>query len=453
MATFSWLAGEEVVIDEFDETASPQRIADDSEQLPTPGDCYFGFHAIALIAEYLSNRDYTIDEEEIPVDLEPAFQFLNATRRLLREMHVSLSQKLSEEVNERDLRRIVSFISDCRIAVEDHENSANLREEYSDLFNINLPIRDTLHELLDYLDTLPQKPKQPYDLYERLSASVSFTAKARRKMIRRLSYASKYQPNSDRQELACQIVLLDADYSTYISNMKDQVVRYCERAGRDFFATMSIGSSDFTNAIGALRRGINQGGRGNKSTGGGSGTSGGTNGNNNPLDPYCGDNPRCYGLLLNGTDKLISLSGLWDATDPRIAQQFLNLSANTIQKWKSVKSCLDAIILADPLLNGCNYAELNDQVVTNIPTQETLDDVIRKNQRSRRGEFSCCERKMISKTSPQVQPCFLFTRFMPCTNCEISIRDFHYKTNMNLRVYYLKTDSLKGFTIKRYMIK
>ena len=449
MIEFEWTIGDRVFSEEFDETIIPSKVSlDDEENLPTLGECIFGFHSMALMARTVQEHNYTFKGEMIPLDLRPVFQFLSSTKNLLCEMHMSLSHRISSEIAEGDIRRIVRFISDCRTAVDDQKKRAELRETYADLFKLNLPIENTVRELLDYIDTDRTDLKQPYYLYERLSASVSSVAESRRLMIRRLSYAYKYRPSGERNEFACQLALLDSKYENYIDDMKTRVVRYCNQVGSAFLAVMSTGNADFDNAINAFRTGIEKGGNGNRAGGSGNGTGGpgGTNGNNNPFEYYCADKG-CYGLLINGIEKYISLSGYKDAEDSLITPY---LSQDDIDKWNIMKPCLEAYILSDPLLNGYQYAEINLQVVTNFPTHETLDDEIRQNGKNAEiWNFTCVERKMFSKTSPMPQPCYLFSRHRPCTkNCKISVRDFYHKTYSQLKVYYLKGEKIKEYTIK-----
>lgn len=85
----------------------------------------------------------------------------------------------------------------------------------------------------------------------------------------------------------------------------------------------------------------------------------------------------------------------------------------------------DLLIRVDPLLKKSKLAKLNLNVITNMPPKQTLDMAINTNREAKRKEFSCCERKMISKTAPiPNEKCYMSIRHKPCPNCQFSIARF-----------------------------
>lgn len=103
-----------------------------------------------------------------------------------------------------------------------------------------------------------------------------------------------------------------------------------------------------------------------------------------------------------------------------------------------MESNIKQFLRADPLLKKSKYAKLNLMVETNESPQGTLDTFIQKRIPKKRKEFACCERKLMSKTSPIPDgKCYMFTRHRPCDNCGESISRFNLATNKKMKVYYL----------------
>ena len=411
------------------------------EGLPSIGECIFGFHTMALVAEAVKNGDYNLKQPP-QINLAPAFNFVNAVKSLLVDINQTLSTSISTSESKELAMQVSGFINVCRTNASNRTeiNREAIYNEYPLVFDTQSEFRTLALDIVETLKLSIDYPEfsQPYKQYEKLAIMVSPEVMTKRRdVIRQTSFVQQYYPNNG-EPLTCQMILNDELYFEYVNHMKDEVVNKCNSVGSIFLNINSINDSGFANAVNAMGKGINAGHNGNPSAFG---------------DYFGKDNKRCFAIFDNDGKRFISFSGVFDASNKRIIQYF-GLDPMMTQ-WSQLESEIKQYIRVDPLLRKSKYANLNLKVITNNSPQETLDSAIKRSRTKDRREFSCCERKMISKTKPVSRGrCFMFTRHKPCSNCEISISDFNRVAKL-MKVYYLNESpkEIEDKTIHEYRIK
>ncbi len=411
------------------------------EGLPSIGDCIFGFHTMALVAEAVKNKDYSL-KEPLEINIAPVFNYVNAVKRLLIDINQSLSTHISTGETSELAVQVSRFIDACRTNVTEHTEIDNdtFYNDYPLVFDSQSKCRAVAIDIVERVALAVSYPEfsQPYKQYEKIAVMVSPEILAkRRSIIRQTSFVQQYYP-SNGDPLTCQMILDDNMYFEYVNQMKYEIVNKCNDVGSNYLNLNSINDSGFANTVNAMGKGINSGNKDNPSA----------------FGDYVGENnKRCFAIFDNGSKRFISFSGVFDASNKRIIDYF-GLDPMMTQ-WNALENAIKQYIRVDPLLKKAKYTKLNLNVITNNYPQETLDSAIKRKRTKDRREFSCCERKMISKTNPvPYGRSYMFTRHKPCPNCEISISDFN-KIAKDMKVYYLNEspNDIKDTTIHEFPIK
>lgn len=420
---------------------------DDSSynQLPSIGECLFGFHSMALIAEAVEKNNYNLDNNPIDVNLAPVFQFIPAIRKMITDMDLSLSTSISNNEKGMVAKQTLDFIAACRKSISNQIeiNRDDLDKEYPLVFNDESDLGKVALSIVEYvaMASETQDLSQPYYLYEKLAVCVSpEIIKQRRKIIRQVSYANKYQPSRDGL-FACQIVLNDEEYYKQINNSKPIFVSLCSNIGSQYLNMNTISDRNFAKVVDSMRKCIYKG------------YSNIGDGTTPPFSEYI-DSKRCFAIMDNGNKRFISFSCAYDATVKKIINYF-GINPSEQKVFADLEKDINRFIRVDPLLKKSKLAKLNLNVITNMPPKQTLDMAINTNREAKRKEFSCCERKMISKTSPIPNgKCYMFIRHKPCPNCQVSIARFD-RISKKVEVYYLNEDTsnIEDKRIHRYLMK
>lgn len=421
---------------------------DEDDELPLPSECLFGLHSIALAEEIVRNHGYIRDEKPIAYDFYLMLNIIDDIKRVLISMEQSLDRD-DDELSE----SVYNYIDTCRKVYYKKVSRSDVI--IPDVIEQNEKVNAIAKKILVHVQD-PQKEKQPYNLYESIMCSVS-GMEERRVLVRSMkpahSYFMQYEvttddvdPNyrgyyrrgeGDADALSCQMVLKKDIYARYVQVAKNVLNRVCNSIGTRY---ASIRSYDdyraFKGDIDNLKDDISKLANGFDFRSRFSGYQGDDK-----------DHNKCYGLLRCDSDRYVSLSGNWDAQDASV-QSWLGLSAKLINNSPKIIAIVNNVIQNDPLLYGSLYSEVNKDTVSYIPTRELIKNMIGKipyNYIDSTGKtshrvVSCCERKMISKsTTSSKRKSYLFTRHKPCGECQQAIAEFRAAYGI-LRVFYFNED-------------
>ncbi len=462
MITFDFVYNDVHLEEKFDETLKEKEPTEimqaekSSANIVQPSEYIFDIHLIKLMYDAVRNTDvnYTVNGKTL--GYSEVLKFLACNKGVLveieRQREYEKNRSNNEDPNYRDnyeaeehlFQEIYSYIEHCRRLWPNRNTDSLDSIKDGERFPFIYDPRGGFSFLYcaEAIKRVFQNPKakhQPYNYYNQLLQAIKSDTIDRRLKLNQLASYAKIYYNDKNGKLLCQVILDGHSFADYLMQMKNSIVRFCNKVIGLYLSSNSILDVQFSKSMSEMIKCINSCDKG---------------GYHN-FGKYIGKNNKCFGLIFTDQDKYVSLSGPFDVVDSKI-KKYLTSEFVDSNSHKQLREKVKKCIMADSEFKTAIYSEMNLLTMRYLPQKkphwQSLDNAIDSNENPDDiiDDYSCCERKMFSKMHDYVHRyCYIFTRHEPCHKCKPAIMKFK-KDNRKcaLQIYTYLNDNVTPYNLK-----